>query len=61
METLLRDNLTNSEAAISLAKLPTKIRGFGPVKKANYEAAMLRREELLRSIREEKVNSLAAE
>ena len=35
------------DTAILLADLPDSIRGFGPVKEANYKAAMQRRETLL--------------
>ena len=38
-------------AAVALAKLPLDIRGFGPVKAANAEAAGKRREELLAEFR----------
>ncbi len=34
------------EAAVALAELPLQIRGFGPVKAANYAKAMKRRDEL---------------
>ncbi|SHI67523.1 indolepyruvate ferredoxin oxidoreductase family protein [Wenxinia saemankumensis] len=40
------------DAAIALAELPLSIRGFGPVKKGNAEAAARRREELLAVIRD---------
>jgi len=36
----------NPEAAIALAELPLKIRGFGPVKRANVEAADVTRKAL---------------
>ena len=36
-----------SDAAVALAELPLTIRGFGPVKAANAEAAAKRRQELL--------------
>ena len=39
------------EAAKALAELPLQIRGFGPVKHANAEAAAKRREELLAAFR----------
>ena len=39
------------DAAIALAELPLTIRGFGPVKQKNEEAAAKRREELLATIR----------
>ena len=38
------------DAAVALAELPLQIRGFGPVKKAGYDAAMKRRAELLAAI-----------
>ncbi|MGV6810677.1 MAG: indolepyruvate ferredoxin oxidoreductase family protein [Brevirhabdus sp.] len=39
-----------SEAAGELARLPLRIRGFGPVKAENMAAAALRREELLQAL-----------
>ncbi|MGB5558100.1 MAG: DUF6537 domain-containing protein, partial [Paracoccaceae bacterium] len=39
------------EAAVALAELPLQIRGFGPVKAANYAKAMKRRDELLAALR----------
>ncbi len=39
------------DAAIALAELPLTIRGFGPVKQKNEEAAAKRRKELLATIR----------
>jgi indolepyruvate ferredoxin oxidoreductase len=41
----------NPEAALALAELPLQIRGFGPVKQANAEAAYKRREELHAALR----------
>ncbi len=41
----------NPDAAVALAELPLQIRGFGPVKEANAEAAARRREELLVALR----------
>ncbi|MBJ3761878.1 indolepyruvate ferredoxin oxidoreductase family protein [Maribius pontilimi] len=38
------------DAVIALARLPLDIRGFGPVKQANADAAALRREDLLAAI-----------
>ncbi|MBV1868525.1 MAG: indolepyruvate ferredoxin oxidoreductase family protein [Marinosulfonomonas sp.] len=40
----------NPDAAIALAELPLKIRGFGPVKEASYATAMKRRDELLTAL-----------
>ena len=47
------DRLTPAtlDAAVGLAELPLAIRGFGPVKAANAEAAAKRRDELLAVIR----------
>ena len=39
------------EAALELAALPTRIRGFGPVWEESYRIAMNRRDELLRRLR----------
>ncbi len=49
---MLRDDpsIWNADAALELARLPLVIRGFGPVWEENYRAAMLRREELRKSI-----------
>ena len=49
------------EAAKALAELPLQIRGFGPVKQANAEAASKRREELLAAFRSGPGLSEAAE
>ena len=35
------------DAAVALAELPLQVRGFGPVKEANYATAMKRRDEVL--------------
>ena len=51
----------NTEAAVSLAKLPMQIKGFGLVKKSNYKSAMLRRNELLRLIEEERSKAFPLE
>ncbi|WP_420398078.1 indolepyruvate ferredoxin oxidoreductase family protein [Nioella sp.] len=40
-----------SDIAVEIATLPRQIRGFGPVKEANVEAANRRREELLAAFR----------
>ena len=58
MEGLLEKKLLNTESAVSLAKLPMQIRGFGPVKKTNYDSAMIRRKELLKVLEEEYLNCL---
>jgi indolepyruvate ferredoxin oxidoreductase len=47
MARVLADPSRNADAAVALAELPLSIRGFGPVKAANAEAAAKRREELL--------------
>ena len=47
MGRILKDPTLNPEAALALAELPLQIRGFGPVKHANAEAAARRREEIL--------------
>jgi len=39
------------DIAVEIASLPRQIRGFGPVKEANAEAAAKRREELLQAFR----------
>jgi indolepyruvate ferredoxin oxidoreductase len=39
----------NHATALALARLPLDIRGFGPVKEANYEKAMLERVRLLKA------------
>jgi len=44
-----------------LARLPMQIRGFGPVKKSNYDSAMIRRKELLKLLEEEHVKWPSAE
>jgi indolepyruvate ferredoxin oxidoreductase len=51
----LKSNLgkDNYGAALELAGLPGKLRGFGHVKERNREALLLRREELLRQFRGE--------
>jgi indolepyruvate ferredoxin oxidoreductase len=46
---LTRDRM---EPAVALAELPLQIRGFGPVKAANEQAAAKRREELLAAFRD---------
>ena len=51
MAEVLKDPTRNMDAAISLAELPLQIRGFGPVKHANADAAAKRREELLAAFR----------
>lgn len=48
---VLVDPTRNMDAAISIAELPLRIRGFGPVKHANATAAAKRREELLAAFR----------
>ena len=40
----------NRDAALTLARLPLDIRGFGPVKEANAHKAALRRQELLAAL-----------
>jgi indolepyruvate ferredoxin oxidoreductase len=47
MARVLADPSRNPEAAVALAELPLSIRGFGPVKAANAEAAAKRRDDLL--------------
>ncbi|NNE87324.1 MAG: indolepyruvate ferredoxin oxidoreductase family protein [Silicimonas sp.] len=51
MAEILKAPEQNFEAAIALAELPLQIRGFGPVKEANANAAEARREELLAAFR----------
>jgi indolepyruvate ferredoxin oxidoreductase len=52
MAEVLRDLTPDRMApAIALAELPLQIRGFGPVKQANVNAAAKRREELLTAFR----------
>ena len=50
-EVLPRVTPATLDAAVALAELPLTIRGFGPVKDANAQAAAKRREELLAAIR----------
>ena len=51
MEMLLADaTLQTADAALELARLPLSVRGFGPVWEGNFQAAMLRRQELLDSL-----------
>jgi indolepyruvate ferredoxin oxidoreductase len=50
-EVLDRVGPATLDAAVALAELPLAIRGFGPVKAANAEAAAKRRVELLAAIR----------
>jgi indolepyruvate ferredoxin oxidoreductase len=47
LKTLAAKPDQNPEAAIALAELPLDIRGFGPVKHANAEAAAKRRDDIL--------------
>ena len=47
MARVLADPSRNPDAAVALAELPLSIRGFGPVKAANAEAAAKRRDDLL--------------
>jgi indolepyruvate ferredoxin oxidoreductase len=47
MARVLADPSRNADAAVALAELPLSIRGFGPVKAANAEAAAKRRDDLL--------------
>jgi indolepyruvate ferredoxin oxidoreductase len=49
------------DAAVGLAELPLQIRGFGPVKAANAEAAARRRDELLAALRGGNAARVAAE
>ncbi|MBD3678370.1 MAG: indolepyruvate ferredoxin oxidoreductase family protein [Rhodobacteraceae bacterium] len=49
------------DAAVALAELPLQIRGFGPVKAANAEAAAKRREELWAAFRNGSATAKAAE
>ncbi len=52
MAGILRDMSPETlDIAVELAGLPLRIRGFGPVKQANAEAAAKRREELLTGFR----------
>ncbi len=44
-------NENNYDAALSLAELPAKLRGFGHVKDRNRELLALQRDELLRRLR----------
>lgn len=61
LEGLLEKNSLNTELAVSLARLPMQIRGFGPVKKSNYDSAMIRRKELLKLLEKEHVKWPSAE
>ncbi len=47
LKTLVKKAERNPDAAIALAELPLAIRGFGPVKEANAQAAQARRQALL--------------
>ena len=62
-EVLERLDEGNIAAATELARLPLSVKGFGPVWESNYEAAMKRRNELLKEIRTTSVLScqIAAE
>ena len=51
MVELLKAPDRHAEAAKALAELPLQIKGFGPVKHANAEAAAKRREEILVALR----------
>ncbi len=61
MARVLKEPERNIEAAIGLAELPLQIRGFGPVKAANAEAAAMRREELLATFERGADGRIAAE
>ena len=50
---------SNQDAAVALAQLPLQIRGFGPVKHANAEAAAKRRAELLAMLDKSEVSQAA--
>lgn len=55
LETLLAGlNETNYAAALELAQLPARLRGFGHIKDRNRESLLPRREQLLREFRGEK-------
>jgi len=58
---LVNSNITNNDAAISLARLPLQIRGFGSVKQQSYEVAMKTRLELLEILGRKDVTKVAAE
>lgn len=58
---LVNSNITNNDAAISLARLPLQIRGFGYVKQQSYEVAMKTRLELLEILGRKDVTKVAAE
>ncbi len=58
MAGLTRDNLPT---AVAIADLPDQIRGFGPVKDANREKAMVRRGELLAALSRPVTVAMAAE
>lgn len=61
MVELLKAPGRHPEAAKALAELPLKIRGFGPVKHANAQAAAKRREEVLAALRSSETLPEAAE
>jgi indolepyruvate ferredoxin oxidoreductase len=55
---LTRDNLPT---AVALAELPDQIRGFGPVKDANREKALIVRQQLLEALERPASVPMAAE
>ena len=59
MKGLLQSPPANLDAARALAELPMQIKGFGPVKAANAEAAAKRRKELLLALSIEPVKEAA--
>jgi len=54
-------NTENLPTAVAIADLPDQIRGFGPVKDANREKAMVRRSELLAALSRPASVAMAAE
>ena len=58
---LVNGNISNNDAAISLAMLPLQIRGFGSVKQQSYEVAMKTRLELLEILGSKDLTKVAAE
>jgi indolepyruvate ferredoxin oxidoreductase len=50
----------NHAAALQIASLPEEIRGFGPIKKRNVEAARKKRHELLQRFSARGVERAAA-
>ena len=61
MAEVLKSPGRHMEAAVGLAELPLQIRGFGPVKLANAQAAEKRRKELLAAFRDGDTVRAAAE